>query len=442
MTAGYAAGALVLSACLALASYQLIRTTLLDERERTAVRAAYFNATIVHSGISGDQPDVLEVLRSLDTGSARQPVLRLDGRWYARGADSAVTDAIPAPLRKIVEGGRPAVQRIGSASGPAVVVGVPLTGGTAFYQVDSLAELDGTVRTVGAVLLAVALMTTAAGGGVGWYATRRVLRPLGEVTRAARDIAGGDLTARLDAASDPDLSSLTRSFNGMVDELSGRLERDRRFAADVAHELRSPLQTLAASASVLTRRRDTLDERSAAAASLVSVEIQRFQVLVNDLLELARSDQPAQREPVAVAELARHVCRSRRLPEDLVILVDGTPQRWHVDRKRFRQMLGNLLDNAVQHGGGPVAVRLGAEGDRCYLEVDDEGPGVPPADRDTVFGRFVRGRAATARGDSAGTGLGLALVAQHAAAHQGGAVILDRPGGGARFRVDLLGCAP
>ncbi|MDG4824933.1 HAMP domain-containing sensor histidine kinase [Asanoa sp. WMMD1127] len=440
MTAGFAAGALLLSACLALASYELIRTSLIQERERTAVRAAYFNATIVNSGISGDQPDLLAVLRSLDTGSARRPVLRRDGRWYARGADSGVTDAIPTGLREVVEGGRPAVQRIQAADGPALVVGVPLAEGTAFYQVDSLTELAGTVRTLGVVLLLVALATTAAGAAVGWYATRRVLRPLAQVTRAARDIARGDLSARLDAASDPDLISLTSSFNDMVGELSHRLERDRRFAADVAHELRSPLQTLAASASVLTRRRDGLDARTATAASLVAAEIQRFQALVNDLLHLARSDQPAQREHVAVAELARNVCRSRRLPDELVTLVDGTAEQWHVDRSRFQQLLGNLLDNAVQHGGGPVAVRLGAAGDICYLEVDDEGPGVRAEDREMVFARFVRGWAATARGDSEGTGLGLALVAQHAAAHQGQAVILDRPGGGARFRVELAGC--
>ncbi|MEV4536582.1 HAMP domain-containing sensor histidine kinase [Asanoa sp. NPDC049518] len=440
MTTGYAAGALVLSICLAFASYELTRTSLLEERERTAVRAAYFNATIVNGGISGDQPDVLEVLRSLDTGAARRPVLRRDDRWYARGADSGVTDSIPPALRQLVEHGSPAVQRIQAIDGPALVVGVPLAEGTAFYQVDSLAELDRTVRTLGGVLLAVALVTTAAGAGVGWYATRRVLRPLGQVALAARVIAGGDLTARLDAASDPDLAGLTRSFNDMVTKLSDRLERDRRFAADVAHELRSPLQTLAASASVLTRRRDALDRRTATAADLVAAEIQRFQALVNDLLELARSDEPAHREQVAVAELARHVCRSRHLPDRIVMMAEDSAESWLVDRGRFRQMLGNLLDNAVQHGGGPVAVRLGAQQDTCYLEVDDEGPGVHPADREVVFGRFVRGRAAAARGDSEGTGLGLALVAQHAAAHEGRVVILDRPGGGARFRVELAGC--
>jgi signal transduction histidine kinase len=100
-------------------------------------------------------------------------------------------------------------------------------------------------------------------------------------------------------------------------------------------------------------------------------------------------------------------------------------------------MIGNLLDNALRYGGGPVAVRLGRSGDVCFIEVDDEGPGVSPADKAVIFDRFVRGRAASARGQDGGTGLGLALVAQHAAAHGGRALVLDRPGGGARFRVEF-----
>ncbi|WP_175543688.1 sensor histidine kinase [Micromonospora pattaloongensis] len=440
MAAGFAAGALVLSAGMALVSYGLTRTSLLEERERTAIRAAYFNATIVNAGISGDQPDVLEVLRSLDTGTNRRPVLRRDARWYARSADSGITDAIPQALRQLVEQGRPAVQRIRAGDGPAIVVGVPLAGGTAFYQVDSLTELDRTVQTLALVLIAVAAMTTGAGAALGWYTTRRVLRPLALVADAAHDIARGDLTARLDPAADPDLTRLTGSFNHMVDELARRLERDRRFAADVAHELRSPLQTLAAAGSVLTRRRAALDDRTATAADLVAVEIQRFQTLVNDLLELARSDQPARREPVDIAALARQVCRSRGLPDDIVEVAEGAAVTWHVDRRRVRQLLGNLVDNAVDHGGGPVAVRIGGAGVTGQLDVDDEGPGVSPEDKDVIFDRFVRGRAAAARGSSDGTGLGLALVAQHVAAHQGRVAVLDRPGGGARFRVELPGC--
>lgn len=206
--------------------------------------------------------------------------------------------------------------------------------------------------------------------------------------------------------------------------------------------MRSPLQTLSAAASVLARRQSQLDERSATAVGLIADEITRFQALVNDLLELARSDRPAQRVPVDMADLARHVCRSRGISEDIVHLDDNAAPIWGVDRRRIEQLLCNLLDNAEKYGGGAVTVRVGGAAGGCFLEVDDAGPGVSSEDKDTIFDRFVRGRTANSRGAGDGTGLGLALVAQHADAHGGRAMVLDRPGGGARFRVELPGCAP
>lgn len=439
--AGFAGGALVLSTSMALISYQLIRSSLLAGRERATVRAAYLDAAVVRAGLAADHPDIVEILRSLDTGENRRVVLRRNGEWYSRTADAGVTSAVPPALQRLVEDGRAGVQVVRAEVAPAVVVGVPLSETTALYEVDSLRELDHTLRVLGLVLTLVAVATAGAGAGMGWYASRYVLRPLRSVARAAQEISAGDFTTRLDPAAEPDLAPLTTSFNHMVDQLSERMARDRRFAADVSHELRSPLQTLAAAASVLTRRREHLDERTATAADLVVLEVARFQTLVNDLVELARSDQPANRSVVDMAELAREVCRSRGVTEELVEVVDGTPVRWRVDRRRLAQVLGNLLDNAARHGGGALAVRLGRADDVCYVEVDDEGPGVSPEDREIIFDRFVRGRSARARRDDDGVGLGLALVAQHVAAHGGRVTVLDRPGGGARFRVELPGAA-
>jgi signal transduction histidine kinase len=313
------------------------------------------------------------------------------------------------------------------------VVAVPLADNTVFYEIVSLRELERTLQLLSLVLTAVAIMVSAGGAALGWYVTRHALRPLGAVADAARGIADGDLGTRLNPNTEPDLAQLTQSFNHMADQLTRRLERDRRFAADVSHELRSPLQTLAAAVSVIERRRDSLDERSAAAAGLIADEVNRFQALVNDLLELARSDRPPHLEPTDVAALAARVCRQRGVGADLVEVLPGTPARWQVDRRRIEQALGNLLDNAVRYGGGPVAVRVG-DG---FLEVDDAGPGVAEDQRATIFDRFVRGPAAGARGAGDGTGLGLAIVAEHAAAHGGRAVVGDRPGGGARFRIEL-----
>jgi signal transduction histidine kinase len=181
--------------------------------------------------------------------------------------------------------------------------------------------------------------------------------------------------------------------------------------------MRSPLQTLAAAAGVLERRRPHLDSRTATAVDLIVGEIDRFQTLVTQLLELARGDRPPERTDVALADLARQLCRSRQIDPAIVVVAAGEDGTWPVDRHRFQQILGNLLDNAERHGGGPVAVRVGHAAGTRFVEVDDEGPGVAPGDRPTIFAPFVRGRGASARGDTDGTGLGLALVHQHVTAH-------------------------
>jgi signal transduction histidine kinase len=435
---GFAAGALLLSASMALVSYQVTRGFLLDGRERASVRAAHFDARVVREGLAAESADIRELLRSLDTGNNRRTMLRRDGQWFTRTADLGVTAAVPQRLRDMVDEGQSAVQRVRVGGVPALVIGIPLSSGTALYEVDEFGELDQMLRILGWVLAVVAAATATAGAGLGWYAARYVMRPLRSVVHTAQDIAAGDLGSRLDPAAEPDLAQLSTSFNDMVDRLADQARRDRRFAADVSHELRSPLQTLLAAASVLDNRKERLDERTAIAAGLVVSEVDRFQSLVDDLMELARSDQPTDSEPVDVAEVARRACRVRKLSEDLVVTADGEGlERWCVDRRRIEQVIGNLLDNAVRYGGGPTAVRIGQTGEVGHIEVDDEGPGVPPADKAVIFDRFVRGRAARARGQDGGTGLGLALVAQHVAAHGGRATVLDRPGGGARFRVEL-----
>lgn len=438
VTAGFAVGALLVSAAMALLSYQLTERFLLDERERTARRAALFDAGIVRAGLDTDNPEPLPVLRSLDTGTNRRALIWRDGEFYSRTAvDGTLKDSLPQSVVALVEQGQPGVQRVRIAGRPAMVFGIPLDESTALYEVDYMSELDGNLKVLGLVLTLVAASTAVAGALLGMYASRHVMRPLTTVADAARDIAGGNLGARLDPATEPDLARLATSFNHMVDQLSARMERDRRFAADVSHELRSPLQTLAAAASIMDRRRDQFDERTATAAGLVVEEVQRFQELVTDLLELARSDQPADTTPVDVAALARQVCRHRGLPTSLVTVDVDTSPVWRVDRRRIEQVLANLIDNAQAHGGGVVAVRLATQPTARVLEVDDEGPGVSAADREAIFDRFVRGRSSGARGDNDGTGLGLALVAQHVTAHDGNVQVLDRPGGGARFRIEL-----
>ncbi|WP_250005629.1 ATP-binding protein [Actinoplanes sp. M2I2] len=433
VSAAFAIGALALSAGVTFVSYELISNTLFRERERAAVRATYFDAAAINAGLTGPNPDVRELLQSLDFGADRYVLLEFQGEWYSRSAGPAASDFVPEALQEMAASGEAGAQRIRRGREASLVVAVPVQGSAVFYEIVSLGELERTLQLLALVLTAVAIMVSAGGAAVGWYVTRHALRPLAAVAEAASGIADGDLDTRLDPDAEPDLARLTASFNHMADELSRRLRRDRRFAADVSHELRSPLQTLAAAVSVLNRRRDSLDERSAAAVGLIADEVARFQALVDDLLELARSDQPVHLEDADIGLLAARVLNTRNLPAELIEVEPGTEVDWHVDRRRVEQALGNLVDNAIRYGGGPVAVRIGPG----FLEVDDAGPGVPDEARATIFDRFVRGPAANARGGGDGTGLGLAIVAEHAAAHGGTVSLADRPGGGARFRIDL-----
>lgn len=441
ISAAFAIGALLLSACVTLVSYELTRRTLFSERERTSVRTSYFDAAVVDAGLEVNKPDVLEVLRSLDTGADRYVLLERDGRWFSRSADPAATAAVSATLQAMARRGEAGAQRVRRNGEPALVVAVPLSSTTVFYEVVSLRELDRTLQLLALVLTAAAIMVAGGGAAVGWYVTRTALRPLTVVAEAARTIADGDLDTRLDPDTEPDLAQLSASFNYMADQLTRRLERDRRFAADVSHELRSPLQTLAAAISVVDRRRDGLDPKVATAFGLITDEITRFQALVEDLLELARGERPAVREPTDIPALVSRVCQGRGLTGDFLRIEGDVPVVWQVDSRRIEQALGNLVDNALRYGGGVEAIRIGlVEDRRCFLEVDDSGPGITEEDREVIFDRFVRGRAANARGGTDGTGLGLSIVMQHTAAHQGSVDVHNRPDGGARFRIELAGC--
>jgi two-component system sensor histidine kinase MtrB len=437
VTAVFALGALALSLALASAAYQITRQSLVSERERTLQRSAYVDAVEVRRQLRVEGAVATDVLRGLDTGESRRPLLRRGGEWQARTADVGITDAIPPRLLRLVESGTPGVQLVDVLGQPAYVVGVPLKDLEAsYFEVTTLDELQRTLNVLATVLGLAALGTTLAGAALGSYASRRALGPLTSVAQAADGVASGDLGARVARDTDPDLDRLAVAFNRMVDEVQSRAESDRRFAADVSHELRSPLQTLSAATSVLVRRREQLDERTGAAVDLLDDEVTRFEQLVTDLLELARSDRPADRRTTDVVALVSGAVAQRGLPASLVeVSGDGSPAE--VDPRRVEQVLANLLDNAERHGGGPVRVGVCADPRTVRIEVDDEGPGVPPDERDLVFDRFARGRAASARGGTDGTGLGLALVAQHVAAHKGTIEVQDRSGGGARFVVEL-----
>jgi signal transduction histidine kinase len=435
VTATLAIGALVLSTSMAVLSYQFIRGKLLDERERTASRIVFYDANVVKAQLGSN--NIFDVLGSLGAGPGRRPALLRDGEWFSLTPERPVEVDVPAALVQMVEDGTAAGQRVRTANGPAIVFGVPLAPDTQYYEIVSLTELEHSLEQIALVLALVAGGVTIGGGGLGWYIGRRALRPLATVAEAASVIAAGNLDARLDGRAEPELARLTDSFNDMVGQLQKRIERDRRFAADVSHELRSPLQTLAGAAAVLGRRKDHLDPRSADAAQLVVEEVDRFQHLVGDLLEITRAESELDLRDVDVLALSRGQCQVRGIDPAIVRASTGIDTIWLVDTRRVEQILVNLLENAQRHGGGAVAVRLRRTRTRNVIEVDDDGPGVVPEKREVIFRPFVRGGTAERRGDGSGAGLGLAIVARLAESHGGRATVRDRPGGGARFRVEL-----
>jgi signal transduction histidine kinase len=244
----------------------------------------------------------------------------------------------------------------------------------------------------------------------------------------------------------------------MVSALQARIQRDARFASDVSHELRSPLTTLRNAVDVLQRRRPELPERSAQALDLLTEEVTRFGRLVEDLLEVSRFDAGAADlllEEIRPAELARHALAARDHASVNLVVEPGTPTI-RADKRRLERVLSNLLANAEVHGDGATRVvvgpvRAGADGAAApaggwfghapvtgaFVAVDDAGPGVPPEQRETIFERFARGRAAGRRARGEGVGLGLSLVAEHVRLMGGTVRVTESPDGGARFVVEL-----
>jgi signal transduction histidine kinase len=277
------------------------------------------------------------------------------------------------------------------------------------------------------------------GFALGAWASRRALRPLTELTAAAARVASGDLRTRLPQYRDRDLGALASAFNDTAEALEARVLRDARFAGNVSHELRSPLTTMTNAAAVLRRRREELTGTAGQALDLLLSEVARFERMVVDLLEISRDDQQADGpagEFVDLGDLVRNVLATRSCAPASVEVADPPPLV-QGDRRRLDRIVANLLDNADRYAGGAVRVAVTRARGCARVEVDDAGPGVPDELRDRVFERFARGAQAGQRGQSGGSGLGLALVAQHARHLRGRVWIEDRPGGGARFVVEL-----
>jgi signal transduction histidine kinase len=445
VTLAFAFGGFAVVAVLATVTYFLSQRYLLDQRERAGTRQAFLDARFMRERLEDPNEDPHGVLGLLLLPQGSDAALESsDGQWTST-AESLQPQDIPPGLRRLVDAGDAAHQRIDLRGEPRLVVGAPVLlpdGSYSYFEVLSLHELESTLQVVRDSLLAAAVVATLAAALLGRWASRRALRPLVNVSAAAGRIADGDFTARLDHQADPDLDRVAGSFNSMANALETRIERDERFVSDVTHELRSPLTTLSASADVLRARSKDLPAPARTAMELVVAEIARLRNMVEELLELSRAEvgaDPLRLEPVRLGELAvQSAARSADGAFTVQLAPELDDQPVLVDKRRFERILANLLDNAERHGKGAVALRAYRRDGYVRLEVDDAGPGVPAEDRALIFERFARGTKSGSRGAEGGTGLGLALVAEHARVHGGSVWVEEGPDGhGARFVVEL-----
>jgi two-component system, OmpR family, sensor kinase len=331
--------------------------------------------------------------------------------------------------------------------------GISLTVAQDISDLDSaVSRLIWTEVLVGAGVL---VLLTA----VGIWAVRTSLQPLREIEQTAGAIAAGDLSRRVpnpEPGPDPpqtEVGRLSYALNAMLAQIESAFairaaseERMRRFVADASHELRTPLTSIRGFAELYRQGAVGSPEDVARLMRRIEDEASRMGLLVEDLLLLARLDQerPLVLAPVELPVIVSDAVHAARAvapdrPIELEIHSDGVPLVVRGDDARLRQVVGNLLSNAVSHtpAASAVTVRLRGEPPEAVIEVADQGQGLTPEQSERVFERFYRADSARSRRSGGGTGLGLAIVAALVAAHRGTVEVDSVPGKGATFRVRL-----
>lgn len=434
----------LVSGAVALVTWQLSSSYMLDQRQNSAVRQATVNARLVEQSLGEGSTGLSDLLTGLGS-EVESAVLLVDrGQWTSSG-NLVDPRQLPAAFLAMVSNGQAARQRTTLNGVPVLAVGLPLHSVSASYvEVFPLRELDRTFRFLSWMLLIGVLASGLIGALLGRWATVRALRPLTDLTAAAAMAADGDLSVRLPENGDRDLLSVAHAFNQTAQRLQNRVTRDARFAGDVSHELRSPLTTLINAAAVLNHRRAHLSDSAKQALDLLTEETTRFRRLVEDLLEISLTDEGAphpELEAVNLVELVSRAAEHARPRSNIVVFATEPSPVVHADRRRLERAIGNLIENAERHGGGLTRLAVSSNAATARIEVDDCGSGIPLDERERVFERFARGQPGD-RAGGPGAGLGLALVTQHVRIHQGAVWIEDSPSGGARFVIEIPVATP
>ncbi|TFD18460.1 MtrAB system histidine kinase MtrB [Cryobacterium sp. TMT2-23] len=339
---------------------------------------------------------------------------------------------------------------------PGIVVGsqiaVPVAGRYELYIGYSLADAESTLlfvqRTLGVAGLILILLI----GGVTWIVVRFVVTPIRVAAATSQRLASGDLGVRIPEKGEDVIATLARSFNGMADSMQSQIkeladlsEVQQRFVSDVSHELRTPLTTIRLAGDVLYDQRSTFPPAIERTAELLHTQVERFELLLSDLLEISKYDAGSvqlETEPTNLVHLAEDAIDGlRSLGEskgtDLMLVAPGGHLDAEVDPRRIRRIMHNLIGNAIEHGEGrPIIVSVDSNESAVALSVRDYGMGMSPAEMAHVFDRFWRADPSRKR-TIGGTGLGLSISLEDAVVHGGWLQVWSRPGEGSCFRLTL-----
>ena len=342
------------------------------------------------------------------------------------------------------------------SAAPGIVVGsqlnLPVAGRYELYIGYSLHDAEATLLFVKQTLLVAGLALILLIGAVAWVVVRFVVTPIRVAADTSQRLASGDLEVRIPEKGEDVIATLARSFNGMADSLQSQIKElaelsrvQQRFVSDVSHELRTPLTTIRLAGDVLYDQRGSFPASTARTAELLHAQVQRFELLLNDLLEISRYDAGSvqlETEPTNLVHLAEDAIEGMRTladskGSDLRLVAPGGHLDAEVDPRRIRRILHNLIGNAIEHGEGrPVVVSVDSDQTAVALAVRDYGLGMNEADAGRVFDRFWRADPSRKR-TIGGTGLGLAISQEDAAAHGGRLEVWSMPGKGSCLRLTL-----
>jgi two-component system sensor histidine kinase MtrB len=368
---------------------------------------------------------------------------------------------IPHALRRDVQRGVLAVQyapiRVPNQSEqvPGLIVGEPVVtsaGSFELYYLFPLTAEQATLNLVRQTVLVVGLALVLLVAAIAALVTRSVVRPVRVAAQTAERLAAGDLAQRIPVSGEDDIALLGESFNDMAASLQQQIRRlemlsrlQQRFTSDVSHELRTPLTTIRMASELLYSSRDEFDPALARAVELLNNELDRFENLLAELLEISRYDAGAayleveRVDLVGIVEraLAANQSLANRHQVQLQGLTGSSPVLAELDARRVERVLRNLIGNALDHAEGrPVEVRVGADEDTVAVTVRDYGVGLRPGEAALVFNRFWRGDPSRSR-LTGGTGLGLAISLEDARLHNGWLQAWGERGKGAVFRLTL-----